>query len=70
MREIRQSGSEGGARFYPSFLPLSGAVGRAALPRRPVIEMLAAQPILLAFLEPLCGFEPTHDAVFVHGLSG
>ena len=22
MREIRQSGSEGGARFYPSFLPL------------------------------------------------
>ncbi len=23
MREIRQSGSEGGARFNPSFLPLS-----------------------------------------------
>ncbi len=23
MREIRPSGSEGGARFYPSFLPLS-----------------------------------------------
>ena len=26
MREIRQSGSEGGARFYSSFLPLSGQI--------------------------------------------
>ena len=26
MREIRQSGSEGGARFYPLFLPLYESV--------------------------------------------
>ena len=30
MREIRQSGSEGGARFNPLSLPLSGARSRGA----------------------------------------
>ena len=32
MRENRPSGSEGGARFNPSFLPLSGAVSRCTPP--------------------------------------
>jgi hypothetical protein len=41
MREIRQSGSEGGARFNPSFLPLSAenradAIVQQALQFRPV----------------------------------
>ena len=31
MREIRQSGSEGGARFNPSFLPLSESLKRIAV---------------------------------------
>jgi len=30
MRESRLSGSEGGARFYSSLLPLSGAVSECA----------------------------------------
>jgi hypothetical protein len=41
MREIRQSGSEGGARFNPSFLPLSAenradAIVQQGLQFRPV----------------------------------
>ena len=34
MREIRQSGSEGGARFNPSFLPLSLLHTRTCLSQR------------------------------------
>ena len=33
MRETRPSGSEGGARFYPSFLPLSVRLSLARLER-------------------------------------
>jgi hypothetical protein len=32
MRETRLSGSEGGARFYPLSLPLSGTVKKIRLP--------------------------------------
>src|ERR1035441_1714272 len=42
MREIRQSGSEGGARFNPLSLPLSGAVPGCALGRTAGLGKLAS----------------------------
>lgn len=55
MREIRQSGSEGGARFNPSFLPLSCNKPGEALSTR------FAQPILALYapLVPLMRDGPT-----------
>src|ERR1035438_9369706 len=56
MREIRQSGSEGGARFNPLSLPLSAAVPRHAATIR-VGHFVFARPGALVQLEGTC-FKP------------
>jgi hypothetical protein len=59
MREIRQSGSEGGARFNPSFLPLS-IDGRSATSRPPETFILRwrSEAQRRQFINPAILIEP------------